>query len=140
VTGQVNNGSIGRIGDPRVKSSIKLGNGQWQIGQWKFPFPGSERNGVPPPDVGVTTDDSPRYTKGRFKNVSVRGRDFNWNDEPGPIGPPDDPVRTSTYITNFVVYAQNGDKRCQVSFHMIGSFSNGAWHARIGPGLLKRSP
>jgi hypothetical protein len=136
VTGHVNSGSIGQIGDPRVSTSIRIGSGGWQIGQWKYPSPTNNRNGISRPGAGRTTDDSPRYARGPDQNVSVRGRDFAWNDEPGFNGTPDDPVQSADFTTNFMVYAQNGDKRCEVSFHIVGSFRNGAWHATIGPGLL----
>jgi hypothetical protein len=136
VVGSVNSGGIGRIGDASASTSIRLGNGQWTIGQWKYPFPSNQRNGVARSDLGRTTDDSPRYPRGPDQNVSVRGRNFNWNDEPGFSSPPDDPLRSGSQTTNFIVYAQNGDKRCAVAFHIDGSFENGTWHGRIGPGLL----
>jgi YD repeat-containing protein len=136
----VNSGRIGRIGDPRVDTSVRVGNGEWQIGQWKFPFPGNNRNGVESPETGKTTDDSPRYISGPYKNVSVNGKNFAWNDEPGVSGKSDDPVDTADQVTNFSVYAQNGDKKCEVFFHIVSSYSHGEWHSTIGSGILTRRP
>jgi len=137
VTGWVNGGTVGRIGDEHASTSIALnGGGSWTIGQWKYPFPESNRNGEPVRDAGKTTDDSPRYLSGEFKNVAVYGHGFAWNDGPGLNSVADNQLTSGTYKTNFIVYAQNGDKRCAVSFHIVGTFKNGVWKVTIGQGLL----
>jgi YD repeat-containing protein len=137
VTGWVNGGTVGRIGDEHASTSIALsGGGSWTIGQWKYPFPEANRNGQQVPEAGKTTDDSPRYDSGPFKNVAVYGHGFAWNDGPGLNSAPYNQLTSGTYKTNFIAYAQNGDKRCAVSFHIVGTFSNGVWKVEIGQGLL----
>ena len=136
----MDSGGIGRIGDPGAERSIPIpGGGQWTIGQWKFPWPTNNRNGVSGKDNGIPTDDSPHYFDRKFGNlvnVAVHGNTFAWHDEPGLTETPDDPLRSGSQTTNFTVYAINSDKWCGIYFNITSSFANGKWHSTIQFGQL----
>ncbi len=136
----MDSGGIGRIGDPGAERSIPIpGGGQWTIGQWKFPWPTNNRNGVSGKDNGILTDDSPHYFDRKFGNlvnVAVHGNTFAWHDEPGLTETPDDPLRSGSQTTNFTVYAINSDKWCDIYFNITSSFANGKWHSTIQFGQL----
>ena len=125
VTGRVNSGSIGHVGTQRV------GRGGWTIGQDKFP--NTTRDGISDPRNGNWSDDSPKYLSGRFKNVSVRGSSFAWNDGPGFLLMRGTSLTSGQFRSIFRAYATNGKQQCSVMFMVIGTYENGSWHARMGP-------
>jgi len=135
VRGSVKQGRIGHIGTERDLHN----GGQWTIGQWAYAWPDNQRNGVLGEKNGTTFNDSPKYLKGDKlgpPTVAINGRSFAWIDGPGFLSSPDSPVTSAKFTTNFIVYAQNGGKRCAVEFHIQASFSDGTWRATIGRGLL----
>jgi hypothetical protein len=141
VTGSVASGGIGRIGDPGASTSIAIpGGGQWTIGQWKYPWPTNSRNGVSGPENGKTTDDSPRYFDRSFGsdvNVAVHGNTFAWHDEPGMSEDAENPLKSGSQKTNFVVYATNGKEWCGIYFNIQSTFANGKWYSTIQFGQLQ---
>jgi hypothetical protein len=139
VIGSVSSGGIGQIGDSSENPIRIPGGGEWRIGQWKYPFPSSHRNGVPVPEAGKTTGDSPRYLDPKsndlnFASVAVRGQQFAWHDEPGLSEDEKHPLQSGVYETNFVAYVTNGQAWCGVRFYISGSYVNGTWQASIHHG------
>lgn len=138
VIGSVNEGRIGHIGQGNTSIDLRNG-GQWTIGQWVYPVPGSNLDGIPTPGIGETSDDSPLYLEGGEDEatVAVHGRRFAWHDQPGFYDlrnlPPTNSYRLSA---NFLVYAQNGDKRCEVRFHIWERYEKGVLTTGVSPGNL----
>jgi RHS repeat-associated protein len=136
VIGSVSEGKIGHIGQGSTSIDLRNG-GQWTIGQWIYPFPGSNLDGIPPDGVGATSDDSPRYLGGSSDEatVAVHGRRFTWHDQPGFYDYRNSPPSNFYSLSaNFLVYAQNGDKRCEVRFHVWQRYEKGVFTTGVSPG------
>jgi YD repeat-containing protein len=138
VIGSVSEGKIGHIGQGSTSIDLRNG-GQWTIGQWVYPFSGSKLDGIPPRGVGATSDDSPLYLEGSSgePTVAVHGRRFAWHDQPGFYDLRNlPPTKFYSLSANFLVYAQNGDKRCEVRFHIWQRYEKGVLTTGVSPGNL----
>jgi RHS repeat-associated protein len=139
VSGQVNSGRIGRVGDPaaataEVKGDLHNG-GKWVVGQWLYPLDrsttfanGSSQRPNPNSPNGKLSDDSPRPW-----SRTIHRKTFRWQDAPGWISHPESRLAAGHFSANFLVYAQNGLKRCAVRFNIEGTFANGRFNGSIGP-------
>lgn len=131
VSGSVSGGGIGNIGR---SVNAAYSEGAWAIQQWVSAYTkidGVEEftGGSARPDL----DDTVRH--------KVDGNQFSWWDHPGPsptktVFPGDRVPITSFYGRyNFIVKAINGNKQCQVKFHVSMDYNAGHWNIGWGKGL-----
>jgi RHS repeat-associated protein len=108
VYGSVRKGGIGHIGETQNKENP---NGAWTIQQWVWNY--TVLNGR----VAENSSEA-RPEKLAEGSHLINGNRFQYYDHPG-IGPGVSGYKGSFKISNFAVKVLNGNKGCEVKFHML---------------------